>query len=150
MLHFHYLCFINGKLELSAYIREKGLKVTPARLSVTKVLADSHLAYSHAELEDRFGDMDRVTLYRVLNDLEQAGLVHKIIDMDSVTRFALCKHSCPGEHHAEDHVHFNCRACHKMFCLEKVQAPVMKVPQGFKAAGANTLIYGVCSACNAA
>lgn len=131
-------------------IREKGLKATPARLDVIKMLGSTHLAYSHADLELLFSDMDRVTLYRVLKDFEDAGLVHKVIDIQGVTRFALCGHSCPGAHHADDHVHFNCEACHKMFCLEKVHAPRLKMPQGFKATGLQTIIYGVCANCSAA
>ncbi len=137
-------------MDLSTQIREKGLKATPSRLNVIQVLGSNHLAYAHAELEALFSDMDRVTLYRVLNDFEEAGLVHKIIDVDGVTRFALCKHSCPGAHHADEHVHFNCRGCHKMFCLENVPAPNVKIPLGFKVSGVQTLIYGYCKSCSAA
>ncbi len=137
-------------MELSQQIREKGLKVTPSRLGVIKLLGSSHQAYAHADLESIFEDMDRVTLYRVLNDFEEVGLVHKIIDAEGVTRFALCAHSCPGEHHVDNHVHFNCQGCNKMFCMEKVQAPHIKMPAGFKATGSNTLIYGLCNSCNAA
>jgi len=138
------------KMDLSGQIREKGLKATPSRLGVIKVLGSGHLAYAHAELEMLFSDMDRVTLYRVLNDFEEAGLVHKIIDGEGVTRFALCKHDCPGEHHVDEHVHFNCEQCHKMFCLDNVQAPEIKIPKGFKIKMAQTLLYGLCETCSAA
>lgn len=137
-------------MDILQQIRDKGLKATPARLDVIKVLGSSHMAYSHSELESLFSKMDRVTLYRVLKDFEDAGLVHKIMDVQGVTRFALCKHSCPDEHHADEHVHFNCSACHKMFCLEKVQMPELKMPGGFKVTGLQTLIYGLCKNCNAA
>jgi Fur family transcriptional regulator, ferric uptake regulator len=136
-------------MDVSEQIREKGLKATPARLEVIKILANTQQAYAHAELESLF-DMDRVTLYRILKDFEDAGLVHKIIDIEGVTRFALCRHSCPDGHHVDDHVHFNCRSCHKMFCLEKVQAPHIKMPVGFTATGSHTLIYGYCKSCSAA
>ena len=136
-------------MDISHNIREKGLKVTPSRVSVMEVLGKSHEAYAHADLEALFSDMDRVTLYRVLNDFEESGLVHKIIDMDGVTRFALCKHSCPGTHHADEHVHFNCQGCHKMYCLENVSPPSFSIPTGFKALGQNTLVYGLCKSCAA-
>src|SRR4051812_9100106 len=106
-------------MEASGQLKGKGLKVTAARVSVIEVLEKSGLAYAHAELEALYKKMDRVTLYRVLKDFEDAGLVHKIIDMQGVTRYALCRHSCPGEHHADEHVHFNCESCRKVFCLEK-------------------------------
>ncbi len=137
-------------MDIAHQIRDKGLKVTPSRLGVMEVLGQNHQAYAHADLELLFKDMDRVTLYRVLNDFEEAGLVHKIIDMDGVTRFALCKHSCPDTHHADEHVHFSCQACHKMFCLENVSSPVFNIPSGFKAIGQNILVYGFCKTCSAA
>src|SRR5258707_13318979 len=135
-------------MELSQQIREKGLKSTPSRLKVMEALGSSHQAYAHADLESMFADMDRVTLYRVLNDFEEAGLVHKIIDTDGVTRFALCSHGCPDKHHTDSHVHFNCQACNKMFCIENVQMPSIKMPAGFKTMGLNTVIYGLCNSCN--
>ena len=135
-------------MDISEQIRDKGLKATPARIDVIKVLGSTQLAYSHAELELLFDDMDRVTLYRILKDFEDAGLVHKIMDIDGVTRFALCRHSCPDGTHSDDHIHFNCQECHKMYCLEKIQAPLLKIPPGFKALGSHTLVYGLCRDCN--
>lgn len=137
-------------MDLSQQIREKGLKATPSRLDVIKALDKSGLAYAHAELELMFKDMDRVTLYRVLNDFEDAGLVHKIVDADGVTRFALCKLSCPDKHHTDEHVHFNCQVCHKMFCLENIHVPHIKMPPGYKVTSLQTLVYGLCKSCSAA
>ena len=137
-------------MDMSDHIRERGLKATPSRLSVMKVLESSRQAFAHADLESIFSDMDRVTLYRVLNDFEEAGLVHKIIDMEGVTRFAHCKHTCPDSHHADEHVHFNCQSCHKMFCLENTPSPKFKMPVGFKPVGHNILVYGLCKSCSAA
>lgn len=149
-MHLDYICA--GKhfctVDVSKQIRDKGLKVTPARLNVINVLHGSRLAYSHAELESLFSRIDRVTLYRILKDFEDAGLVHKIIDAQGVTRFALCEHSCPDEHHVDEHVHFNCNACHKMFCLDKVHLPSLKMPGGFKMTGLQTLIFGLCNKCS--
>ena len=144
------LLFQKVVMDYMLQLREKGLKVTPSRLNVIKVLDSSHLAYSHSDLESLFSKMDRVTLYRILKDFEDAGIVHKIMDIDGVTRFAICKSTCPDGHHTDDHVHFNCKACHKMFCLEKVQVPHLKMPQGFKAMGLHTLIYGLCENCSGA
>ena len=129
-------------------LRERGLKATPARIGVIRELGNAHLAWSHAEMEAIFSKMDRVTLYRILKDFEDAGLVHKIIDRQGLTRFALCNHACPTEHHIDDHVHFNCNVCHKMYCLDAVPAPVVKIPPGFESEGINLLIYGICKACN--
>ena len=135
-------------MDIVQQIRDKGLKATPARQLVYGELTRSHMAYSHAELEALFIDMDRVTLYRILKDFEDAGLVHKVFDTQGSTRFAICHHTCPGKHHAENHVHFNCNDCGKMFCLQAVQTPEINIPSGFKVAGMHTLIYGSCEKCN--
>lgn len=134
-------------MTIAEHIREKGLKATPARLKVLEALQKSHQAFSHTELEATFSKVDRITLYRVLKDFEEAGMVHKIIDFEGVTRFAVCKHSCPDTTHSEEHVHFNCQKCQKMYCLEKVTTPLVKLPKGFTAAGMTTIVHGVCDAC---
>jgi Fur family ferric uptake transcriptional regulator len=129
-------------------IREKGLKATPVRLKVLELLQNSTLAFAHTDLEAKFSDVDRITLYRVLKDFEESGIVHKIIDMAGVTRFAICKHSCPDSTHSEDHVHFNCTHCQKLFCLEHTHLPSVKLPTGFIASGTNILVFGTCSDCS--
>ncbi|GAA4469817.1 hypothetical protein GCM10023093_29950 [Nemorincola caseinilytica] len=129
------------------YIRGKGLKVTPVRLKVLEELQDTHLAMSHTELEATFGKVDRITLYRALKDFEEAGIVHKIVGADGVTRFAVCSHDCPDVTHTDDHVHFNCTRCHKMFCLEHTHAPALKLPAGFTPTSVHTLVHGVCKHC---
>ena len=78
-----------------------------SRLQVYEALHGEALAFSHADLEQKFKrkKMDRITLYRVLNDFEEAGLVHKVIDPQGVAHFALCKDGClHGHHHDRLHV----------------------------------------------
>ncbi len=137
-------------MDFAHQIREKGLKATPSRLNVIKILGADNQAYAHSELELIFKDMDRVTLYRVLNDFEDAGLVHKIVDPSGVTRFALCKHTCPDEHHVDEHVHFICQNCQKVFCLDQIHAPHFVLPAGFAARSIQTLVSGLCKSCSAA
>lgn len=141
------LCFIFVLVNVTDYIREKGLKATPVRLKVLEELSGTHQALSHTELEATFNKVDRITLYRVLKDFEEAGIVHKIIGPDGTTRFAVCKHDCPGVTHTEDHVHFNCLSCHKIFCLEHTHTPIIKLPTGFRSTGINTIVQGVCKHC---
>ncbi|MCF8449884.1 MAG: transcriptional repressor [Taibaiella sp.] len=141
------LFFIFAAVNATELIREKGLKATPVRLKVLEELSNTQQALSHTELEATFNKVDRITLYRTLNDFEESGIVHKIIGPDGITRFASCKHDCPDVTHTEDHVHFNCSRCHKMFCLEHTHTPAIKLPSGFAATGINTLVHGICSNC---
>jgi len=123
------------------------MKVTPVRLKVLEVLSNTHLALSPGELEATFSKVDRITLYRTLKDFEEAGMIHKIVDTDGVTRYAFCKSDCPDATHTEDHVHFNCKCCHKMFCLAHTQTPIVQLPDGFTATGINTVVHGICKHC---
>lgn len=142
------LLFTFVKVNTSEYIREKGLKVTPVRLKVLDELSNTHQALSHTELEATFNKVDRITLYRTLKDFEESGLVHKIIGPDGITRFAGCRHDCPDVTHTEDHVHFNCEKCQKMYCLEHTHTPSINLPSGFTAKGINTMVYGICKSCS--
>jgi Fur family ferric uptake transcriptional regulator len=45
---------------------------------VLSVLLDTKRALSHLEVQDALPEMDRVTLYRALDCLTEAGLTHKI------------------------------------------------------------------------
>ena len=135
-------------MDVAVTIREKGLKATPVRTKVLQELSDTHEALSQNELEATFHKVDRITLYRALKDFEELGIVHKIIGPDGVTRFAVCRHDCPDTVHTEEHVHFNCTRCQKIFCLEHTHTPVIKLPAGFTVTGINMLVHGVCKNCS--
>jgi Fur family ferric uptake transcriptional regulator len=114
---------------------------------VLQLLQESSQAYAHNELEAVFDKIDRITLYRILKDFEEAGIVHKIMDTAGITRFAVCGDSCPHSAHTEGHAHFSCAKCLKMYCLEKVHAPLLSLPEGFSAVGVQTLVHGICKFC---
>lgn len=142
------LIFASIIMNAAQEIKDKGLKVTHARVKVFDTLQPEGLALSHMELEPLLGKIDRITLYRILNDFEEVGLVHKVIDMDGVTRFAICRQNCTTHHHNDNHIHFNCTVCHKMYCLDNVSLPGIVLPEGFRATGQSTIIYGSCTMCN--
>lgn len=130
------------------HIHSKGLKATPVRMKVLDELSKTHLALSQSELESTFRKVDRITLYRALRDFEEAGIVHKIVDMNGTTRFAICSDDCPDATHNEEHVHFNCQRCHKMFCLQHTHIPDIQLPPGFTHSGINVLVQGICNKCS--
>ncbi len=106
-------------------LHEAGIRATDARRRVLSELLMSRRALSHLELQDAFPAMDRVTLYRALDCLTEAGLAHKIPGDDRIFRY-----STGGEHdtankHAKGHHHghFKCTRCTKVFCLDETQEP---------------------------
>jgi Fur family ferric uptake transcriptional regulator len=108
-------------------LREASVRVTAARTKVLGTLLTTRTALSHQDIQDTFTDMDRVTLYRALDCLTEAGLVHKIAVDDRIFRY-----SAGTEHHEHadgagshrkqqtqhQHGHFKCTRCARVFCLD--------------------------------
>ncbi len=132
----------------TALLKENGLKHTRQRVRVLEEIALDTVAISQPELEKKLGkEIDRVTLYRILNIYQDKGILHRIMDMNGTANYAICSAACSEDHHHDDHVHFNCTSCLKIYCLE-VKAPHLKMPHGFKAVTTNTTAYGICEKCN--
>ncbi|MFC5472369.1 Fur family transcriptional regulator [Paraherbaspirillum soli] len=103
-------------------LREMSVRTTPARVKVLAALLDARCAFSHQDMQDLFVEMDRVTLYRALDCLTDAGLAHKIAGDDRVFRYSAgAEHteSATRAHHPQhQHGHFKCTRCAKVFCLD--------------------------------
>ncbi len=107
-------------------LREASVRVTAARVKVLAALLNARCAFSHQDVQDTLADMDRVTLYRALDCLTDAGLAHKISGDDRVFRYSAGTEH--GEHGAathsahspvqHQHGHFKCTRCGKVFCLD--------------------------------
>ncbi len=108
-----------------AQLREVALRITPARIKVLAALLEARCAFSHQDMQDQFTEMDRVTLYRALDCLTDAGLAHKIAGDDRVFRYSAgAEHGDSGPHGSathqaqHQHGHFKCTRCAKVFCLD--------------------------------
>ncbi len=129
----------------AARIRAAGARATPARVRVLELLAQAAAPLSHHEIEAVLGtgSLDRVTLYRVLDWMVEAGLALKRADERRVWRFALADGGSHG-----GHAHFRCDGCGRVYCLD---APVPKppaLPGGFTLAHAELDLSGRCAECN--
>lgn len=91
--------------------------------------------------------MDRVTIYRTLSTLKEAGIVHSVQGIDGVWRYRAHdpdQGGCPG-----NHPHFICLSCKTMLCLNGQKLPNVSVPEGFSVTGKRLLVYGLCRECRA-
>lgn len=130
-------------------LKEHDLKHTKQRVRVLEEIALDSVAISQPDLEKKLGkEIDRVTLYRILNTYQEKGILHRIMDMNGTANYAVCTSSCSENHHHDEHVHFNCTNCNKIYCLE-VEAPRIKMPKGFTAKTVSSIAYGICEKCNA-
>ncbi|MEP2773570.1 MAG: transcriptional repressor [Fulvivirga sp.] len=134
-------------MQLSNTLRNFKLKSTPCREEVLSLFFKNDHALSNAFIEKNIdASYDRVTVYRTLKSFEDKGLIHKVLDDNSITKYALCQDCTTHEHHHE-HVHFKCQQCGQTTCIDSIEIPEVKLPKGYKVAERNLLIQGVCDQC---
>lgn len=133
-------------------LRNASVRVTDARVKVLATLLDAQNAFSHQDMQDAFADMDRVTLYRALDCLTDAGLAHKIAGDDRVFRYSAGAEHGDAPHH--QHGHFKCTRCGKVFCLDSiVEAHLLQntlqesLGAGFRSHDIEFTIKGWCADC---
>lgn len=109
-------------------LRTTSVRATDARIKVLAALLGARYAFSHQDIQDTLVDMDRVTLYRALDSLTDAGLAHKIAGDDRVFRYnAGLEEIANSKHHAQQHQHghFKCTRCAKVFCIDNVDEQLL-------------------------
>jgi Fur family ferric uptake transcriptional regulator len=118
---------------------------TPAKKKILELFGSSGSALSQDRIEAALnGEMDRVTIYRVLNRFCEDGITHRIVSDEGKYYFALC-HGCSHDKHAHDHYHFRCLDCHTVECLK--ERVVVNVPEGYRIATINSWVTGYCCNC---
>lgn len=121
-------------------------RTTVAKTEIKKLIISSSVALSHAEIQKSLkGLCDRVTIYRVLERLLDEGIIHKIVNVDGVVKYAGC-HSCSVKH-SHNHIHFSCQKCKSVTCLEDV-VPSYKLPKNYKVSEMNFTLSGLCPKCS--
>lgn len=126
------------------------MKISRNTIAKTKILEfvnHSKEAVAHSDIQKALvGICDRVTIYRVLERLLKEGLVHKIVDVDGVVKYAAC-HTCEDKHHHHhDHIHFSCEKCKKVTCLDTIM-PEFNLPKDYKLKSVNFTVSGLCPQC---
>jgi Fur family ferric uptake transcriptional regulator len=99
-------------------LKASGLRSTAARVGVLRYLADHGKPLSHGEVVDALSEFgfDQSTVYRVLHELTEAGLLSKLDLGDQLRRFEFRE---TGKEHELEHPHFMCVDCGKVTCLEE-------------------------------
>ena len=129
-------------------LRQAGLKITRPRLQILSVLHHPSQHHWHAEsikqaLHNQNQEVALATVYRVLTQFEQCGLIQRHTFENDVSVFELK----PSEHH--DHlVCLFCGAVAEFFdpVIEQHQENIAK-RFNFKMSDHRLIIYGSCSSC---
>ena len=131
-------------------LRASGARVTAGRTRVLALLRGAPHPVSHGELESALAQdgqpgLDRVTLYRILDDFIARGLALKAADARGVFRYSAVE---PAADHGS-HAHFRCSECGRVFCLDVPRPTPPTLPPGFRLDRMELDIRGVCARCNA-
>ena len=126
-------------------LRRAGLKVTLPRLKILELLENADRHHMSAEdvykaLIEQGEDVGLATVYRVLTQFEQAGIVERHNFENNLSVFEIAKE--------EHHDHLVCDQCGKIIEfhneeIEKLQEKVAK-ELGFTLSGHSLVMYGIC------
>lgn len=133
-------------MEVSKILARAKLRATWQRKTVLELLLKKGYPMSHGEVSAALTEpLDRVTLYRTLQALRDAAIVHQVQGLDGAWRF--CAHDteasgCPG-----GHPHFLCVSCGRMTCLTDQPLQRIEMPAGVEVEGKQLVVYGRCADC---
>lgn len=137
------------KKSAESVLNSHGLRKTGIRMKVIERLQGSEFAMSQPELEQEFqNEADRVTIYRTLYSLEEKGVIHRIIDLSGVSRYAICVDACDSHHHQDEHLHFHCLKCGNVYCLNVPALPTYSLPKGYDIQSTRLSAEGTCASCS--
>ena len=118
---------------------------TPSKSAILGILKESGTALSHDMLQGKLDkEIDRTTMYRILNRFHEDGVVHKVVCDDGKQYFAYCI-NCGKDEHRHNHFHFRCQNCGKVVCLNNEMQ--VDLPNGYEAKTFNGVISGYCDDC---
>jgi Fur family transcriptional regulator, ferric uptake regulator len=118
---------------------------TDTKSAILNSLKNSREALSHDRVQAGLDmEVDRATIYRVLNRFSEDGIVHRVVGDDGKQYFAVCT-TCSQHQHQHNHFHFRCRNCGKVECLPN--EIVLEIPAGYQAETFNGFISGLCPGC---
>lgn len=118
---------------------------TTARQRVYDLLSETGTALSQDMIAEQLdGEMDRVTIYRMLHRFCEDGIAHRIMSDDGKQYYALCT-DCDLQTHVHRHVHFKCTVCGRVECMN--EEIVLPLPRGYRAEAVNFWVSGTCPRC---
>ena len=88
--------------------------------------------------------LNKTTVYRVLDKLEDDGVLHSFLGKNGIKWYAKCK-GCSTSGHLDTHPHFQCLSCGKVDCLT-VDIDIPKI-QNREVIISQVLIQGKCENC---
>ena len=134
-------------IDAQAWLRQNGLRATPGRIAIVRLLDASKTPLTLQEIHDKVGgkSCDFATVFRFISILEEKALVEKVAWMDGTTRHEL--KAGDGHHHH----YLICRTCHKVepvdgCAVERLENQIA-AKRGYAAINHSLQLSGVCPSC---
>ena len=103
-------------------------------------------AISAIDLISRLSNkLNKTTVYRILDKLEDDGLLHSFLGKNGIKWYAKCN-GCSKTAHSDVHPHFQCVECGQVDCLA-ILIPIPELPNR-TALMSSVLIQGKCQNCS--
>ena len=124
------------------------IRKTKSVKAMLKIFEQTNTAISSLELLNRLQqEMNKSTVYRILERLEKGGILHSFTGKDGLKWYAKCLGYSSSSHH-DSHPHFQCRICGKTECLAiEVSIPIVS---NYQIDTAEILLIGQCEDCKEA
>ena len=133
---------------INQLLKDHKLRKTPTRVEILALYMQHEHALSHKDIEETLNEAyDRVTIYRTLHSFEEKGIIHRVYDNSNSIKYALCGEHCHDHKHQDNHIHFNCTACHKTFCIEEIKIPNIQLPKKYRTESVHLFAKGLCDEC---
>ena len=121
------------------------IRNTKSVKTLLRVFEQTNSAISVTDLVKQLRqEMNKTTVYRILDRLEDEGTLHFFTGKDGLRWCAKCEESS-SSHQLDSHPHFQCRNCGKTECLfiDVSIPPISK----YKIDSAEILLIGLCEDC---
>lgn len=129
--------------EAAQVLQAKGIRSTTIRTDVLHLLMQSSRAYTHADVERAFGNaLDRVSLYRCLLTLTEAGIIQKLIDSKGH-----CSYFYAPPSNVAVQPHFKCSHCETVLSLPELPEAYLNAMYKYKIDTIQLLAEGTCDDC---
>jgi len=134
-------------------LKDKKYRITQPRKRVLEILNSAHGALSAYEIKDLIGEgVDTVSVYRILECLEENHLIHRVLQTGKVRKCQLeDENACEREEHNHCHHLLMCRQCN---AIEEVHCQSMahvvsqvEVESGFQVDSHHLEFVGLCRRC---
>jgi len=139
---------MHDRCDFRQWLTNQGLKLTAPRLAVLEILGNAARALRAGEILEAIRAhrrVNKVTVYRILEDFARRGMVRRLSLDGRVNHYELaCEHHPP-------HPHFQCRNCREVQCLDPT--PLSRVwselrgPVGNRADHIDIRVQGLCHKC---